>query len=133
MRQYLVIAACVASSVAGVSCATTYDASRAPSTAAVTTTTEPTGAVEDLLVRLGDTALGLSTVMIEGGDSQAVAAQIAALWAAARPEVQARRPDLIEGFDINVAKCTTAVQFKRAADADKAARNLQALVAATLG
>jgi hypothetical protein len=114
-------------------CATTYDASRAPSTAPSTTTTVPTGPVADLLSRLADKSLGLSAVMIAGGNTTAAAEQIAALWAAARPDVQSKRPDLVDSFDATVAKFALAVQFKRAADADKAAKNIEALVAAFAG
>lgn len=111
---------------------TTYDESRAPSTAVSTTTTTPTGTVTELLTRLSSDALGLSSVMIADGDAGAAAEQIAALWAAARADVQAKRPDLVESFDANVDRSTTAVQYRRAADADKAARNLDALVSAFL-
>ena len=42
------------------------------------------------------------------------------------------RPDLVDGFDRSVALVAKAVQFHRAADADKAAKNLTTLVDAYL-
>jgi hypothetical protein len=113
-------------------CATTYDSSLAPDTAPATTTTLPSGAAADLLPRLEASAVGLSSVMIDGGDDEAVSEQIDSLWTAARAEVSSSRPDLVDGFDQNVALVAKAVRFKRAADADKAANNLSMLVDAFL-
>jgi hypothetical protein len=122
-------AVCVATMmVTATSCATTYDETRAPSTAAATTTVLPTGTTASLLRRLADQSVALSAVMIANGDSRGAAESIAALWAGARADVVDQRPDLVEGFDDNVAKTATAVQFKRAADADKAAKNIRSLV-----
>jgi hypothetical protein len=91
------------------------------------------GTAEELLPLLATAAGGLSTVMIEGGDDQRSADRIAALWAAVRLEVSDVRPDLLANFDANVGRCATAVRFNRAADADKAAANIRALVDAYLG
>jgi hypothetical protein len=115
-------------------CATTYDASVATVADATTTTsTLPTGTTPELLRQLVTEANGLSGLMATGGDAADQAARIAQLWAASRTEVGATRPDLLADFLANVAKCGTAVQFKRAADADKAAKNLTILVKAYLG
>jgi hypothetical protein len=120
--------------VAGLSAcaATTYDAALVADTSPATTTTLPTGSAADLLPQLQAEAARLSSVMIAEGDDQAISQQIAALWAAVRDEVHSDRPDLVAAFDQNVAMVARAVQFKRAADADKAARNLTALVTAYL-
>jgi hypothetical protein len=112
--------------------ATTYDESLVKDTAPATTTTLPTGKAADLLPQLQGEADRLSGVMIAEGDADAISEQIASLWAAVRDEVQRSRSDLVPGFDQNVAMVARAVQFKRAADADKAARNLTALVTAFL-
>ncbi|MCU1359777.1 MAG: hypothetical protein JWN99_1066 [Ilumatobacteraceae bacterium] len=109
-------------------CATTYDEQLVKDTAPATTTTLPSGAAADLLPKLRDEASRLSGVMIDEGDATAISEQIASLWAAAHDEVEASRPDLVDGFDQNVAMVKKAVQFKRAADADKASRNITALV-----
>ena len=49
------------------------------------------------------------------------------LWRAAQREVAASRPELLGGFESNVAALATAAKYNRAADADKAFKNLQAL------
>jgi hypothetical protein len=98
-----------------------------------TTTEVITGSAAELLPRLAETAESLSGVMIAEGDDDAVAARITALWDAVRDEVTAARPELVDNFDANVERCRNAVQFHRAADADKAARNLRALVDTYLG
>lgn len=127
-----VVAVCALAAVALPACATTYDQTLVKDTAPATTTTLPSGPAAELLPMLRDEANRLSGVMIDAGDDDAISEQIASLWAASRDEVQAARPDLVDGFDQNVAMVAKAVQFKRAADADKAAKNLTALVAAFL-
>lgn len=114
---------------------TTYDETLATTatTAVATTTTVPTGTAAELLPRLRDEAASLSGVMIDEGDADAVAERIVALWEAAGQEVGRTRPDLVDSFDDNVALVLKAVQFSRAADADKASKNFDALVDAYLG
>ncbi|MCX6520519.1 MAG: hypothetical protein NTZ21_07630 [Actinobacteria bacterium] len=114
---------------------TTYDETLATSatTAPATTTTVPTGSAAELLPRLRDEAASLSGVMIDEGDADAVAARIVALWEAAGQEVGRTRPDLVVSFDDNVALVLKAVRYLRAADADKASKNFDALVDAFLG
>ena len=114
--------------------ATTFDESLATTatTAAATTTTLPTGTAAELLPRLVDEAASLSGVMIDEGDDRAVAERITALWDAAKPEVARTRLDLIASFDAAVALVQKAVDFSRAADADKASKNIVALVDAYL-
>jgi hypothetical protein len=115
------------STTAAATGASTVDASTLD-TAMTVVAAEP----EDLLPQLADEAAGLSRVMIDGGDDDAAVARIDALWQAARQPVAASRPELLADFDANVRRCRTAVQFRRAADADKAAANLRALVDAYL-
>ena len=55
-------------------------------------------------------------------------AQIEGLWAAARPEVEETRPELLGGIETTVAMSRTAVDRNRPADADKAFRLLTDLV-----
>ncbi|MEX0847968.1 MAG: hypothetical protein WD023_09335 [Ilumatobacteraceae bacterium] len=111
-------------------CATTYDEALVADTAPATTTTLPTGTTAEILERLRTQSVALSGVMIDGGDTTEAYDSLADLWAAARPDVQAARPDLIDGFDRSLAMSKKAVDYKRAADADKAARNIDALVSA---
>jgi hypothetical protein len=130
--RHLFLGVAAVAAVAASACATTYDESLVKDTSPATTTTLPSGAAVDLLPQLAAEATGLSAVMIAEGDDEAVAEQIAALWTAARDEVRSDRPDLVDGFDRSVAMVAKAVQFQRAADADKAAKNLTTLVDAYL-
>ena len=102
-------------------------------TAPATTTTLPTGTTEQLLADLVAESGALSGVMIADGDEGAAGERIAGVCAAVRADVQAARPDLVDEFDAAVAMCERAIEFSRAADADKAARNITALVDAVLG
>lgn len=114
---------------------TTYDATFATTatTADATTTTVPTGSASELLPVLRTEAYALSGVMIDEGDDESAIARIVALWGAAKTEVGQQRPDLLPGFEQNIALAEKAVEFSRAADADKAAKNLDALVTSFLG
>lgn len=114
-------------------CATTYDQALAPDTAPSTTTTLPTGTTDQILERLRTEAFTLSNIIVDGGDSTEAYDALSDLWVAARPDVVAKRPDLVDGFDRAIAMCKKAVDFKRGADADKAARNLDVLVNAYSG
>lgn len=123
----------IAASALGLAaCGTTYDEQIASDESIAaepsTTTTLPTGTAAELLPKLAEEAGQLSTLMIDGGDASAAAERIAQYWAAVKTEVNASRPELLSDFAANVERCTTAVQFKRAADADKASKNLDALV-----
>lgn len=111
-------------------CATTYDDALVADTTPATTTTLPVGTTGELLERLRSQSLALSSIVIDGGDSSEAYEALSDLWAAARPDVVAERPDLIDGFDRALAMCQKAVQYKRGADADKAARNIDQLVSA---
>lgn len=113
---------------------TTYDASLASSTTAVaaTTTTLPTGTAAELLPRLVAEAGSVPQLMIDGGDARSAVERLTALWEAARDEVRSTRPDLIDGFEQQVARFDQAVQYKRVADADKSLKNLVVLVDAFL-
>jgi hypothetical protein len=121
-------AACAAMPLAG--CSTTYDEALVRDTTPATTTTLPSGTTTELLERLRTESLRLSGVMIDGGNARQAYDSLSDLWDAARPDVAAQRPDLLDGFDRALAMCQNAVQYKRGADADKAARNIDVLVSA---
>jgi hypothetical protein len=70
--------------------------------------------------------------MIDGGDARSAVERLTALWEAARDEVRSTRPDLVDGFEQQVARFDQAVQYKRVADADKSLKNLVVLVDAFL-
>lgn len=128
LNGVVVVVLALVTAAAVSACRTTYDETLVADTSPETTTTVPTGDAATLLPILATEASNLANVMIEGGDDEAAAEQIAALWAAARDEVVGLRPDLTDGFDQSVALAAKAVKFKRAADADKAAKNITILV-----
>ena len=55
------------------------------------------------------------------------------LWAAIEPGIEATQPELIEVFEFVVRRCRAAADRNRPADADRAFKNLDALVTAYLG
>lgn len=112
---------------------TTFDDTLTSTTTIAVTTTIPVGSATDLLPRLVTEAQSVTQLMIDGGDARAAVERLTALWNAVRPEVAATRADLIDGFDQQIDRFQRAIQYKRAADADKSARNLVDLVAAYLG
>jgi hypothetical protein len=107
---------------------TTYDASIPVGTPAATTTTQPVGDASTLLPRLVREASTLSRMITDKGAKTQTAENIADLWNAAKQEVAKRRPELLGDFEANVLGCTNAARYTRAADADKAYKNLAALV-----
>jgi hypothetical protein len=123
-----------------VGCAeTTYDESLASTTTSATdevtvapSTTLPSGDATALLPLLATDAATVPTVMVAEGDARPLVERIGSLWASVRQEVARDRPELLGDFDANVERIGRAVEFKRAADADKAATNLSALVDAFL-
>jgi len=112
---------------------TTYDSELVATTTTAVTTTVPTGTAVDLLPRMVVEGQSVGGLMVDDGDARAAVERLTALWNVGRDEVAASRPDLIDGFDQQVDRFQRAVQYKRAADADKSARNLVVLVDAYLG
>jgi hypothetical protein len=106
---------------------TKYDSSIPSAPTSAATTTLPTGSASELLPRLVATAGSLSAAITNKGAKAAIAADAEHLWDAAQQEVAATRPELLGAFESNVAKLAGAARFNRAADADKAFKNLQAL------
>jgi hypothetical protein len=98
-----------------------------------TGSTLPSGTTDELLTRLEAAMLALSGVMIAEGDDDAALVSIEQLWTAARAGVSELRPDLVIEFERNLERVRRAVEFERAADADKAARNVTVLVDTILG
>jgi len=97
-----------------------------------TSSSLPAGSATELLPRLLLEAEGLSSLMMADKDAEDSAQRIQELWDAVKTEVNEQRPDLVPDFSLNVGRCAHAVEFSRAADADKAAKNLGVLVAAYL-
>jgi hypothetical protein len=94
-----------------------------------TTTIVYSGTALELLPELGVEMSRLSSQISEDGDDdKATVARILAIWAAAQPDVEATRPDLLESFQTTVDMATSAVDRNRPADADKAFSNLTRLI-----
>ena len=65
--------------------------------------------------------------------TDAAAARIEQLWAALRADVESTAPDLVPDFEFVLRRCRSAVDRHRPADADRAYKNLDLLVAAYPG
>jgi len=114
-------------------CASTrYDNSIPSTPTTETPTTLPSGPAAVLLPRLVDEAGKLSPAITAASGKSEIAASIQDLWNAVQQEVAAKRPELVGGFEGAVAMAQRAARFNRAADADKAFKNLEALVTSYL-
>jgi hypothetical protein len=113
--------------------ATRYDASIPSTPTTEAPTTLPSGAATELLPRLLQASGSLSAAITAADHKSEVAAEIQDLWNAVQQEIAATRPELLGGFESSVALAERAARFNRAADADKAYKNLQVLVASYLG
>lgn len=113
-------------------CSTTYDESLATSETVATTTSSslPVGATTDLLSRMLDEVRGLSAKVAADEGDDAAAARIEQLWEAVRDDVTATAPDMVADFEFVLRRCRSAVDRHRPADADRAFKNLDLLVAA---
>ena len=108
---------------------TTYDASLAATTPKTEVpTTLPSGPPEVILPRMLAEAQSLSPLILDRGDDGAVMTQIDEDWRAVQNEVRATHPELVPAFEDAVRTLTAASKLNRAADADKAAKNLQVLI-----
>jgi copper chaperone CopZ len=119
-------------------CATTIDESLAtvpgtdPAEVNTTTTTLPAGSATVLLPVLLTEAADLSRRVRESDGDREALERINALWDATSLEVGRSNPELLGSFEGQLDMLRRAVQFNRPADADKAYRNLDALVDAVL-
>jgi len=111
-------------------CSTTYDRTAGTTVAPInaSTTTLPTGAVEELLPRLVEAMLGLSSLIGPNQSGQTKSgkadqlALINELWNAAETELINVDPVAAESLGRLVDLSNTAVTANHPADADKAAR-----------
>ena len=134
-----VVAACVTSMLAISACAdTVVDVASDPPTEqtdaegsvrAVAATTLPiVGTTGELLAEMAADMSQLSAQIADDGDEQATLRRIAAIWAVAKPDVEASRRDLSGGIQTTVDMARNAVVRIRPADADKAFQILTDLV-----
>jgi hypothetical protein len=103
---------------------TALDGSASPTTTAF----EIDGTTAELLAELSVEMSQLSAQIADEGDEQAALERIDAIWVIARPDVEATRPELVNGIDTTVDMARTAVVRIRPADADKAFSLLTDLV-----
>jgi hypothetical protein len=107
----------------------TYDATATTSDRATTSTVfVPTGSTADLLASIATRIDGLSEQLVDGEGQRDSLARIQAEWAVVRPAIEAAKPELLAGFDAVLAQVKRAVDRRRPADADKAAKNLTVLI-----
>jgi hypothetical protein len=107
----------------------TYDATATTSPRVTTTTVYvPAGSAADLLASIATHIDGLSEQLVDGEGQRQSLARIQAEWAAVRPTIATERPALLPGFDAVLAQVQRAVERRRPADADKAAKNLAVLI-----
>jgi hypothetical protein len=107
--------------------------------AASTTTTiaapvdqaSPGDTLDELAIFLRDRSFELSTRIGEGGAREALD-QIEDVWADLGPPLQQSAPSAYRALDKQVSLLRVAVERKRPADADKAARNIDAIVTSLL-
>jgi len=112
--------------------ATTYDTSITTETLAPTTTVLPRGTAAELLPQLVTVAGGLSALILNQGDKIAAVERMEALWAAVRDEVVAKDRDIATEIEAEIGKDRRAATVNVPGGADKAYRNLSALVKAYL-
>ena len=87
----------------------------------VPTTTLPiAGTTAELLDEMSTGMSRLSSQIAGEGDEKATLLRLDAIWAVARPDVEATHPELIDGIDTALDMAETAVVRIRPADGDKA-------------
>lgn len=84
------------------------------------TTVAIEGTAGELLPEIGIDMSRLSSEIAAEGDEDETIARIEAAWAAIRSEIEADRPELLNGIQATVDMARTAVDANRPADADKA-------------
>jgi hypothetical protein len=87
-----------------------------------------TGSAAELLPEMATEMSRLGSQIADNDGDEETLARIERLWAAARPEVEGSRPELLGGINTTVEMSKTAVERVRPADADKAFRLLTDLV-----
>ncbi len=75
-----------------------------------------------------DEVADLARRVVESDGDGDAATRIEDMWAAIKEPVRVARPELVSGFDFVVRRCRDAADRNRPADADRALKNLEALV-----
>jgi len=117
-------------------CDTTYDSSISTTSAApdvaAPASTLPSGTAAELLPLMLAEVQALPNRVATNDGSRGAATRIEELWAAVKPEIEANQPALVPDFEFVVRRSRAAADRKRPADADRAFKNLEALVEAYL-
>jgi hypothetical protein len=108
------------------------DATPAVTVAPTTTFAVPAGGAAVVLPLMLDEVAGLSAKVSANSGDGAAADRIEQMWASIKDEVQQTHPELVEDFEFVVTRCRLAADRNRPADADRAYRNLQTLLATYL-
>ena len=90
----------------------------------------PTGSTAELLAAISTEVAALSEKLVDNEGQREALARIEAQWDVARPDIEHQRPELLTSFDAAIAQVQRSVERRRPADADKASKNLVALIAA---
>ena len=134
LRLVATAATCLGACVLG-ACSSTIDssvttrASIAPSTTVFTVSGTP----DELLAAIAAEVGELSEKLVDNRGQGEALARVQAQWEAVRPVVESDRPELLAGFESAIGQVERAVERRRPADADKAARSLASLIAAFTG
>ena len=101
-----------------------------PRTTAATATTvyTPRGTTAELLRAIAAEVGSLSEKLIDNDGQGAALERIQAQWEAVRPTIETDHPELLGGFVATMDQVERAVDRRRPADADKAARSLGTLI-----
>jgi hypothetical protein len=87
------------------------------------------GTTAELLALLLDDSRRLSETIVDGDGDAELLARIDATWEAAAPGVEEVAPSLVDDFERAIELMHSGVTRRRPADADKASRNLEVLIA----
>jgi hypothetical protein len=87
------------------------------------------GTTAELLALLLDDSRRLSETIVDNEGDDELLARIDVTWEAAAPGVEAASPGLVDDFERAIEMMHTGVTRRRPADADKASRNLEVLIA----
>lgn len=127
-RRFVSVVACA---VALSSCSTTIIQDLTSTTIPGTTTTStiptPSGDIPSLLTQLAESASGLGQAIVDADKDTYMRkrAEADAIWKVLEPEIRASGVDLVDDVARIINFFHTAVDRKRPADADKAARFLE--------
>lgn len=110
------------------SCTAANGSGATDTTAAPVSTTLPVGTPAELLPRLVLTLQAVAEAIIDDADQVALMTDAEGLWAASKPEVAATNAKSAEEMEGMMDLARRAVERRRPADADKAAKFLDLLV-----